>query len=75
MSVNVTGNQGAMIYLAESLAGLKNEAARTNELLRELIEVARGASAGRDQDDEGGGEDEIAGLRSLLTPIPNAATK
>jgi len=66
----ISGNQGAMIYLAESLAGLKHEQAQTNLLLRELIELARlGASGSGGGDDDQG--DEIAGLRSFLTPVPN----
>lgn len=68
--VTMTGPQGAMIYLAESLAGLKYEQQQTNTLLRELIELARaGASNGNaeQQDEE---PDEIAQLKSLLVPNP-----
>lgn len=66
----ITGPQGAMIYLAESLAGVKNEQARTNELLRELIELARlGATSNFEtQDDDE--PDPIAELKGLLTPNP-----
>jgi len=36
-----TGKDGALIYLAESLAGLKAQVEQSNHLLRELVELAR----------------------------------
>lgn len=69
----VTGNQGAMIYLADSISDMRNAQLRTNELLKELIELARaGASNSHNEPQDDEEPDEIAGLQSLLKP--NGAT-
>jgi hypothetical protein len=44
-----TGKDGALIYLAESLAGLKAQVEQSNHLLRELVELAREGRGSGDQ--------------------------
>lgn len=73
----ISGNQGAMIYLAESLAGLKHAQDTTNQLLRELIELARLGAAPASGSDDGDGisQDDIAGLSQFLQPATPPTTK
>jgi hypothetical protein len=46
MNPTPTGKDGALIYLAESLAGLKAQVEQTNHLLRELVEQGRERGTG-----------------------------
>lgn len=64
----ITGSQGAMIYLAESLSDVKNEQRQTNALLRELIDLVRTppqASSATQPDDERDAEEILREMRAF----------